>query len=68
MKARTIRQVVEEIKRKDPNSAIGYRAISRMIKDGTVPSVKVGNRHYVDLEAVERRFASAGFSDCVINK
>lgn len=75
MRVRTITQAVDEIRAKDPESQIGYKALSRMVKDGSIPSVKIGNRVLIDMDNIEEAFGSPGVNqkigynpDPVINK
>lgn len=58
MLIRTINQAYEEIKRNDPKSALTKNLLRKLVKDGTIPSVKSGNRQLISLEAVERYFNS----------
>ena len=56
MKIRTIPEAVSELKQADANCAISYKTIRRMIADGTLPTVKVGTKHLVDLDKLEDLF------------
>lgn len=47
---RTIPQAYEEIKRIDSNTAITLRALRRMVNDGTIPHISVGNKILINLD------------------
>lgn len=55
---RTIDQLYEHIKNADPESAITKTAIRRLVTTGTIPSVKIGAKYIVSVEAVESFLAS----------
>jgi len=54
MRLRNILTAVEEIKKKDPETAITYYMLNRMVLRGEVPSKKYGGRHLVDLDTLDK--------------
>lgn len=56
MKIRTIRGILEELKKEDPNSAITESCIRKLCKDGTIPYQKSGNKYLINFEDVEKLF------------
>lgn len=53
MKMRTIDQCVTYLKTIDPETALTKTAIRRMVVTGELPSVRVGTKYLVSLEALE---------------
>ena len=53
-KMRLIREAAAEIKERDPDTAITFYSLRRLVKSGTIPSVTVGNRILVNMEVLER--------------
>lgn len=60
MRIRTIPVAVAELKQVDPDCAIGYKTIRRLITDGTLQEVKVGTKNLVDLDKLEELFLKKG--------
>ncbi len=54
---RTITEAVAYFKEQDPKTAINRTAIRRAVVDGLVPSMKVGKKWLVSLDALERYFS-----------
>lgn len=52
MKMRPIRAAWRELRAEDPQSALGLSALYRLVSEGTIPSVKVGNRYLIDLDSL----------------
>lgn len=50
---RTIRAAAEWIRSHDPGSALTESAIRRLVRSGEVPSVRIGRKYLVNLEALE---------------
>lgn len=50
---RSISQLYDEIKRMDPDTALSKTAIRRLVTSGRIPSVRIGQKYLVALEAVE---------------
>lgn len=59
MQMRTIDQVAQFILDKDPETALTKTAIRRLVVTGAIPSVKVGQKYLVSLEAVDNYLAGA---------
>lgn len=52
-KLRTINKAYDEIKAKDPDTAISRRMFRDIVKSGMIPSIKNGNRSLVDVDVAE---------------
>ena len=52
MMIRTIDKAYDEIKARDPETALSRELVRQMIKTGMVPSLKVGNRKLVDVDVL----------------
>lgn len=52
-KIRTVNTAFEEIKTKDPHTAITKNAIRNLLASGVIPSLKVGTRTIFDLNDLE---------------
>ena len=50
---RTVNTAFEEIKAKDPNSAITKTAIRRLLSNGTIPSINIGNKVIFNMDDLE---------------
>lgn len=55
MRIRTIPEAARELKAADPNCEITAWSIRSMVKEGTLPDVRVG-KFLVDLDLLERLF------------
>lgn len=53
MRMRTIREASEHITAVDPETALTQTALRRLVKTGAIPSVRIGTKYLVALEAVE---------------
>lgn len=53
---RLISEAYAEIKEADPNTAITMTAFRRLVLDGRIPSIMIGNKRVVSMESVERFF------------
>lgn len=47
---RTINKTVEFLKALDPDTSITYSAISKVVKQGDIPCIQVGNRSLIKVE------------------
>ena len=54
---RTVNTAFEEIKAKDPNSAITKTAIRRLLSNGTIPSINIGNKVIFNMDDLENILA-----------
>lgn len=50
---RTVNTAYEEIISNDPNTALTKSAIRSLLKDGTIPSLKIGNKVIFDMNDLE---------------
>ena len=53
---RLISEAYAEIKEADPNTAITMTGFRRLVLDGRIPSIMIGNKRVVSMEAVEGFF------------
>lgn len=51
-KIRSIKQVAEYFRQLDPETQITEYTLRKLIADGTIPSIKTGNKHLVNLDQV----------------
>lgn len=51
-KIRTLKDAIEEFKVKDPNCALTYSALRKMVLDDKVPYTKVGVKYLVDTDLI----------------
>lgn len=54
MRMRTIKEAAAYIRQVDPDTALTETAIRRFVVNGTLPSVRVGQKYLVALENLER--------------
>lgn len=54
---RTIREAAAWFKTQDPDTALTETAIRRLVRTGTVPSIRIGKKYLVNLEALESYLA-----------
>lgn len=52
MKMRLISEAYKEIKEADHASALTLYSITRLVKEGTIPSVKIGRKTLIDAESI----------------
>lgn len=52
-KMRSILQCFEELQKIDPDTALTKTALRRLIVTGQIPSVRVGQKYLVSMEALE---------------
>lgn len=57
---RTIDQSFEHFKKIDPETALTKTAIRRLVTTGTIPSVRIGAKYLISIEALEDYLYSAG--------
>ena len=51
-KTRTLESCFDEIKRQDPGTALTRTALRRLVTSGTIPSVRIGRKYLVNVDAV----------------
>ena len=56
MRLRTIEQAATYIKEYDPGTALTKTALRRLVITGAIPSVRVGSKYLLDVEAIEKHF------------
>lgn len=54
MRMRGIEEAFREIQANDPGTSLTKTALRRMVTTGQLPSVKIGTKYLIDLDAVER--------------
>ena len=54
---RTIKGVVNELRKNDPDSSVTEYAIRTWIKSGALPAVKSGNKYLLDMDVVRKFLA-----------
>lgn len=59
MKMRTIDQAAAYIQQSDPETAITKTALRRLVTTGQLPSVRVGVKYLVSLEALDAYLSGA---------
>ena len=59
MKMRTIDQAAAYIQQSDPETAITKTALRRLVTTGQLPSVRVGVKYLVSLEALDAYLSAA---------
>ena len=59
MKMRTIEQAAAYIQQSDPETAITKTALRRLVTTGQLPSVRVGVKYLVSLEALDAYLSAA---------
>lgn len=57
MLIRTIDKAYDELKKRDPNTAISRQLVRQMVRTGMVPSMKSGNKQLVDVDVLEKYVA-----------
>ena len=56
---RTINEAAEHFKKIDPHTALTKTAVRRLVNTGVVPSVRIGNKALVSLEALDEYLSGA---------
>lgn len=62
-KMRTINAAYTEIKQKDPDSAITLNGLRTLVIKGTIPSVRVGVKYLIAMEAIDTYLQALGWGD-----
>lgn len=58
-KIRSIKQAAEYFRQLDPETQITEYTLRKLIADGTIPSIKTGNKYLVNLDQVLSLFEPA---------
>lgn len=53
---RTIREAVAELKQSRPAIGIGEKLIRSAVKDGRIPSIRIGNREYIAMQSFDEPY------------
>lgn len=61
-KIRSIKQAADYFKQLDPETQITEYTLRKLIADGTIPSIKSGNKHLINLEQVLSVFETSHIS------
>ena len=56
MTLRTINKALDELKLRDPETAITKNMLREMVIQGVIPYAKAGNRYLVDVDVIEQYF------------
>lgn len=57
-KMRTIDEAAAFVRQADPGTALTKTALRRLVTSGQIPSVRVGAKYLVDLNAIDQIFCS----------
>lgn len=52
---RTIDQAYDEIKEKDPQTALSRYMVRQMVRQGVVPSLQLGKKQLIDVDVLEQK-------------
>jgi hypothetical protein len=63
---RTVRQAILEIKEEDPGTALSEKSLRRMIFEGVVPAVSVGNKKLINMDILIEKLSGIGYNDSAI--
>lgn len=64
-KMRIIKDIFEEIKKNDPDTAITLCGLRRMVQTGVIPSVQVGRKRLINVETVMDYLNNATSSESI---
>lgn len=53
MRMRTVREAHKELRAADPKCGLGLTGLYKLVSDGVVPSVRVGQKYLLDLDYLE---------------
>ena len=53
---RSIREATKELKQKHPQMGVGEKHIRHAVKDGRIPSIRIGNREYIALQSFDEPY------------
>lgn len=57
---RRINDVLAEMKKRDPKTALKWRTVQYMIKQGTITSIKFGDAWLINIDELYNYFTKAG--------
>lgn len=58
---RTIREAAAELKQNRPMMGIGEKLIRSAVKDGRIPSIRIGNREYIAMQSFDEPYCRCIF-------
>lgn len=58
---RTIREAATELKQSRPEMGIGEKLIRNAVKDGRIPSIRIGNRDYIAMQSFDEPYCKRIF-------
>ena len=58
---RTIREAAAELKQNRPEIGIGEKLIRNAVKDGRIPSIRIGNRDYIAMQSFDEPYCKRIF-------
>ena len=53
---RSIRAAAAELKKRDVNIGVGEKLIRSAVKDGRIPSIRIGNREYIAIQSFDEPY------------
>ena len=53
MRMRTVRESHKELRTADPKCALGLSGLYKLVSEGSIPSVRVGQKYLLDLDYLE---------------
>lgn len=59
MRIRTIKQAIRELKEDDPNCSLTLYSLTKLVKDGTIPSIHKDRFYLVDLDFIKNHLGGA---------
>lgn len=62
-KMRTIKEAYTELKQDDEKTAITQTGLRRLVNEGSIPSVKVGNKTLINMDNVYKYFGMGTASE-----
>ena len=63
---RTVRQAIREIEAEDPGTALSEKTLRRLIFEGVVPAVSVGNKKLINMDILIEKLSGRGYNDSAI--
>ncbi|MBQ3013933.1 MAG: hypothetical protein IJD75_02185 [Clostridia bacterium] len=62
---RSIREAAAELKKRDVNIGVGEKLIRSAVKDGRIPSIRVGNREYIAMQSFDEPYCRRIFEPTI---
>ena len=67
-KMRTIDQYAEELKQRDPDTALTKTAIRRLVLENKFPHIKVGGKYLVNIDAAEIFYQTGNYRSPIVSQ